>query len=253
MKKLIAALAMTFFMLMAADISNALAKPKPKADNPGLPGCLAKVNQLEQVIAEQYLTILGLQEQINDLQALLDAMKNYAPVPQTGQTESYYPGDDGYLEKGIDSPQPRFTDNANGTVTDNLTGLIWLKDPNRLGKWTWSGALDVCNGLGDDDVNLTDGSFSGDWRLPNIRELQSLIHYGFNDPALPNTNGTGKWSEGDPFIGVQCNVTYCGYYWSSTTATGSGDAFYMYLGGGFVGGLSKNHYGYFVWPVRDAK
>ena len=56
-------------------------------------------------------------------------------VPQTGQTTSYEIGDDGDLERGVVWPDPRFTDNANGTVTDNLTGLIWSK----LAKCPWQG------------------------------------------------------------------------------------------------------------------
>src|SRR5262244_923009 len=50
-----------------------------------------------------------------------------APVPRTGQTTSYAAGDDGALQKGVVLPTPRFTDNNNGTITDNLTRLIWLK------------------------------------------------------------------------------------------------------------------------------
>src|SRR5262245_39263605 len=53
-----------------------------------------------------------------------------APVPRTGQTTSYAAGDDGALQKGVVLPTPRFTDNNNGTLTDNLTGLIWLKKAN---------------------------------------------------------------------------------------------------------------------------
>ena len=56
-----------------------------------------------------------------------------SPVPKTGQTTSYATGDDGELEKGVAWPNPRFTDNNNGTVTDNLTGLIWLKHANCFG------------------------------------------------------------------------------------------------------------------------
>jgi len=54
--------------------------------------------------------------------------KSCAPVEKTGKTTSYATGDDGDLEKGVTWPSPRFTDNRNGTVTDNLTGLIWLKN-----------------------------------------------------------------------------------------------------------------------------
>ncbi len=43
-------------------------------------------------------------------------------VVKTGQTTSYRTGDDGDLEKGVAWPDTRFTDNGNGTVTDNLTG-----------------------------------------------------------------------------------------------------------------------------------
>src|SRR5215831_9628931 len=53
-----------------------------------------------------------------------------APVPRTGQTTSYAARDDGALQKGVALPTPRFTNNNNGTITDNLTGLIWLKNAN---------------------------------------------------------------------------------------------------------------------------
>ena len=53
---------------------------------------------------------------------------NYAPVPKTGQTSSTPPVDDGGLQKGVAWPTPRFTNNNNGTVTDNLTGLIWMQN-----------------------------------------------------------------------------------------------------------------------------
>ncbi len=51
-----------------------------------------------------------------------------APVPKTGQATSYRTGDDGTHQAGIASPSPRFVDHGNGTVTDKLTGLIWLKN-----------------------------------------------------------------------------------------------------------------------------
>jgi hypothetical protein len=62
---------------------------------------------------------------------------NYSP-PQTGQTLCYDTlgviincsgtAQDGAMQKGVGLPTPRFTDNTNGTITDNLTGLIWLQN-----------------------------------------------------------------------------------------------------------------------------
>ena len=174
--------------------------------------------------------------------------KNYAPVEKTGQTIPYAAGDDGDLEKGVAWPDPRFTDNANGTVTDNLTGLIWLKNANCDGEKTWASALTYCNNLANGDCGLTDGSAAGDWRLPNIKELQSLIHYGVCGPALPNTAGPGQWSEGDPFINVQSGLLY----WSSATSVGhTGDAWAVNMFEGSMNGHdAKSSSHPFVWPVR---
>ena len=74
-----------------------------------------------------------------------------ARVPKTGQTQCYDAsaaidcagtGQDGAFQKGVAWPNPRFTDNSNGTVTDNLTGLIWLKNANCFGSnRLWATAL----------------------------------------------------------------------------------------------------------------
>lgn len=134
-------------------------------------------------------------------------------VPKTGVTTSYgVIGDDGDLQMGRQWSHPRYTDNGNGTVTDNLNGLIWLKKADCPGIVpSWHDALAACNNLASGDCGLSDDSVPGDWRMPNIKELRSLIHYGFTGPAVPDTNGTGQWSEGDPFSGVGT------WYWSSNT------------------------------------
>ena len=177
-----------------------------------------------------------------------------APVAKTGAGDlpSYteVEGEDGHasMRKGVAWPNPRFTNNGNGTVTDNLTGLIWLEDANAFGTRPWTNALTDCATLNSGEHGLTDGSVEGDWRLPNVQELHSLIDYGRDSPALCNTAGTGQWTEGDPFTVVQSSG-----YWSSTTrAANTANAWYVYLMTGVVGNASKGG-GSYVWPVRGGQ
>ena len=171
-----------------------------------------------------------------------------AGVPQTGQTSSVAIGDDGNLQKGVAWPNPRFTDNANGTVTDNLTGLIWLKDANCYGTRSWAQALSDANALASGSCSLIDGSTAGQWRLPNLREMQSLVHYGFSNPAVPNTAGTGQWTPGNPFTNVQS-----GDYWSSTASAGFASfAWLVTLSHGDV--YNDDETGtFYMWPVRGGQ
>jgi hypothetical protein len=160
-------------------------------------------------------------------------------VPKTGQTTSYAIGDDGDLQKGVAWPNPRFTDNLDGTVTDNLTGLIWLKNANCFGEKSWDQALSDSNGLADGQCGLSDGSNTGDWRLPNHKELFSLVDADNWTPALPS---------GHPFTNVQ-SLTY----WSSTTfAVSTYMAWCMYMDVGYVGYNGKSNDDY-VWPVRGGQ
>ncbi len=168
-----------------------------------------------------------------------------APVEKTGQIMSYAVGDDGALRKGVAWPNPRFTDNTNGTVKDNLTRLIWLKNANAFGYRTWEQALSDANTLASGSAGLTDGSEAGDWRLPNVKELQSLIDFAYTGPALSSASGTSQWSAGNPFSGVQSGI-----YWSSTTDSGNTtDAWYVNLANGDVANDGKTGATY-VWPVR---
>jgi hypothetical protein len=58
------------------------------------------------------------------------ALAKNAFVEVTGQTASFADGDDGDIQAGVPFPIPRFTDQGDGTVKDNLTHLIWLKNAN---------------------------------------------------------------------------------------------------------------------------
>lgn len=163
-----------------------------------------------------------------------------ASVPKTGQTTSYAAGDDGDLENGAAWPNPRFTDNSDGTVTDNLTGLIWLKDANCFALAAWATALTDANTLNSGECSLSDGSAQGDWRLPNLRELQSLVDYGRSSPALPN---------GHPFT----NVNHFHYWSSSTFVNDTSTAWSTYMDDGDVQLFSKTLSFYHVWPVRGGQ
>jgi hypothetical protein len=159
-----------------------------------------------------------------------------APIPITGQVISYSTGDDGDYQMGVIWPDPRFTDNDDGTVTDLLTGLIWLKNANCFEQKVWWDALTSSNSLANGQCELSDGSVPGDWRLPNVREFHSLIDYSRHSPALP---------AGHPFTGVQLN-----YYWTSTThASNAAYAWHVHTNLGNVNNPRKEQKWY-VWPVR---
>jgi hypothetical protein len=164
-----------------------------------------------------------------------------ADVPETGQTACYDAagrviacagtGQDGDLRAGVAWPASRFTlDGTGNCVTDNLTGLMWARNANLpAGIRTWQQALDYAGSL-----NLC--GFS-DWRLPNRKELRSLIDYSLaNIAASLNTLG---------FSNVQAS-----YYWSSSSYAGSPDlAWFVVMDNGIVGASSKANSAY-VWPVR---
>jgi hypothetical protein len=175
-------------------------------------------------------------------------------LAETGQARCYsYPsseipcagtGQDGETQTGVVWPYPRFTDNNNGTVTDNLTGRIWTKNAKTPGpaictpetSKTWQVALDYikCPKI---------HSYLGynDWRLPNRKEIRSLINYSRNSPALP---------VGHPFTNVI--MGFWDFYWSSTTdPQQASTAWIIYMSNGsMTNGEKTSHYARWVWPVR---
>ncbi|RLE20061.1 MAG: hypothetical protein DRJ65_19015 [Acidobacteria bacterium] len=186
-----------------------------------------------------------------------------ARVGKTGQTTCYDEtgpvidcagtGQDGDIQPGVAWPEPRFVDNTDGTVTDMLTGLVWLKDATCAdlagtdvdGKADWTAALSAAGALANGTCGLTDTSVAGDWRLPSRFELESLLDLKYTEPALSNAAGTGQWTEGDVFAGVQSDG-----FWSSTSAAyNPGLAWTVWPYYGSVDHDGKWNTGY-VWPVR---
>ncbi len=147
--------------------------------------------------------------------------QSYASLPDTGQTFCYdaagnviecdsdtWPGQDAFYATGC-ATEERFIDNRDGTITDTCTGLIWQKataDTNGDSELTiddratWQEALQFC-----EDLEFAENS---DWRLPNGRELESLVDYGRLYPCMNPIFDTESW-----------------LYWSSSTLVGIwGDA-----------------------------
>jgi hypothetical protein len=123
-------------------------------------------------------------------------------IAASGQSASYAGGDDGALRTGTAWPGTRFTDNQDGTVTDHLTGLIWLKNAGCFNPTNWDGAFTDVNTLSSGQCGLADASTAGTWRLPNLHELESLVDVSASNPAL---------TAGNPFVNVSG-----GLYWTAT-------------------------------------
>ena len=136
-------------------------------------------------------------------------------------------GQDGELQQGA---ARSYTDNGDGTITDNVTGLIWekLTDVGDIhdkdNQYTWADALGKIATLN------TPSCFAGhcDWRLPNINELQTLVNYGLVSPAI------------DPAFNNAGSFTQLFTYWSSTTyALAPANASYVDFLDGDVDAISK--------------
>ena len=143
-------------------------------------------------------------------------------------------GQDAAYNTGCPSER-RFVDNGDGTVSDRCTGLMWQKgtaDTNGDGTVNdkdpllWCDAIRYCENL----------SFAGrdDWRLPNIRELQSIVDYGRFAPSI------------DPDLGALST-----WYWSSTTYANTPTfAWIVYFGWGSVYDAEKSQ-AYSLKAVRS--
>jgi hypothetical protein len=168
-----------------------------------------------------------------------------SPVLKTGQVDCFDnlgapvdcegTGQDGEVQSGL-AASPRFRDNGDGTVTDLLSGLTWLQVANCYGWWSWTEALSIVSRLADGECSLRDGSAAGDWRLPNVKELLSLLDYGHQFPALPPDN---------PFA-----MRGSMYHWSSSTDVGNPSAAWVIRSAyGEARPDDKRSIGG-IWPVR---
>ena len=199
----------------------------------------------------------------SDLAACLASGLPAARILKTGQTGCYdsdgngiacaATGQDGELQKGL---VRSYTDNGDGTVTDNQTGLTWEKKSDdgsihdKDDVYNWSDAFGVFIAA------LNTASFAGhnDWRLPNRFELETLVDLGQENPSTdaPFNNNCGANSSGN----AGCSVTTCSctvpfVYWTSTTIPATPNfAWTMFFN---LGGVNLDHKVFSMNSVRAVR
>ena len=99
-----------------------------------------------------------------------------------------------------------FTDNSDGTITDNATGLMWQQADNG-NTYDWENPLDYAE-------SLTLGGHN-DWRMPNAKELQSIVDYT-RSPSTTSSPAIDPMFSCTPIIDTDGNSGQFGYYWSSS-------------------------------------
>lgn len=162
----------------------------------------------------------------------------YLPVLLVRQDKPEIQAKEVLEEPDLPLADKRFLDNGDGTVTDRVTGLMWLKDGYCFEETQWLDALDVIARFNDnpESFNCLDLTASHkDWALPNRHELRSLIDHQFDLPALP---------EDFPVSRVRP------LYWTSTTVVSEPTSAYdIHMGLGDLHTTDKQK-ARGVWPVR---
>ncbi|MFT5042766.1 MAG: hypothetical protein ACI8TX_003759 [Hyphomicrobiaceae bacterium] len=180
-------------------------------------------------------------------------------LPATGQAISYGTGSDGDVRAG---GALSYTDNGDGTITDNNTGLMWEKKDDSGGihdkdtEHTWSTGTNNMDGTITTTFLSTlngGGGFAGhtDWRVPNLKELFSILDLQVSNPSIAPAFHRSATCTGCADVTVEsCSCTQSSYYWSSSTGQDfAGNAWYVYFGDGFTSAGGKTG-GRYVRAVR---
>ncbi len=163
------------------------------------------------LITRKKQTVLFLM--LNGFAGIINAQKLLPfKLPDTGQNASYT------STKGEDSDfvinPMSFTDNGDGTITDNITGLMWQKTDG--GEMTYENAITYCSSLALGGYN--------DWRLPTNHELMTINKYDNTNPALNTTYFPKTTAE---------------YWWSNLTQVDDASKVWLVNAGGGTGAHSK--------------
>ena len=151
-----------------ADMMESSLMPGGQDVEQGMSGAGAEMLSVEEAnaIEDQLLADVGYTSAVGGYPIVdtdqTEFYSNEAIISEPAEGEAFY-GQDGTYE----GSQPSYTDNGDGTVTDNVTGLMWQQDPGD--KIDWDDAVD----------KLETFELAGydDWRIPTIKELYSLVHF----------------------------------------------------------------------------
>ncbi|HEY2774159.1 MAG TPA: DUF1566 domain-containing protein [Candidatus Binatia bacterium] len=184
-----------------------------------------------------------------------DCVASVRPPLRTGETTSYGTGSDGDLQKGA---ARSFTDNGDGTITDNTTGLMWEKKDNSGGLHDLNNTYTWSTGTNNMDGTITTvflanmnsaGGFAGhtDWRIPNRFELETLMDLGASIPRTYPAFNAGCTAG---CTVATCSCTQSGGYWSSSTYQDlPSSAWFVYFVVGYTDAAGKTDLEY-VRAVR---
>lgn len=179
----------------------------------------------ERIIDAQYIsstkyvsTTMGGNETAFGVNLADGRIKGYPIGSVDGKTKTFYVK---YVRGGAAYGQNSFTDNGDGTISDAATGLMWMKYDSGYfhgggggdGKLNWQQAL----------AYAKDMEFAGysDWRLPNAKELQSIVDYT-RSPATTDSPAINSLFSLTTIIDEGGEDDY-GYYWTGTTHISSSD------------------------------
>jgi len=166
-------------------------------------------NEGERIIDSQYLSSTVYQTTVNDDTLVFGVnfadgrIKGYALHMEDGSEKTfsiiYVRGSNTY---GIND----FIDNEDGTITDRATGLMWMQTGS-TDTYTWEEALAYAESF--------EAAGYSDWRLPTIKELQSIVDYT-RSPDATNSPAISSFFSLTSMVNEAGQIDY-GFYWSSTT------------------------------------
>jgi len=191
---------------------------------------LAKLKEeIRKAITAKVLQLSKLEEDIKESQDAISAKKLELSKLEVKVKE--LKKNQPRLPPSIPEPEPG---PKQGTITDQRTGLIWLKNANCFGRQNWNLAKQSVANLAHGQCGLRDGSKAGDWRLPTREELKMMVE---------------KKSKSPDFVSVQPHT-----YWSSENDGNNNWAWYVnFQNTVTVGAHDKTYYSHYVWPVRNGQ